>query len=277
MTERFKVMFKEWLFLALMGISTTLFAAIPENDLDKADGQTWNISEQEFWDIIKFSYDIYKPIFDNLVVENGKVNWWFESNWQSKVVNIYAKKEKMPWNKWTIQLHGALARRPQLTKDGFALAICHEIGHLVGGYPQQDWIGMSTEGQADYYATHVCARKVFGAMEKKSPMIRGGVKVELCDKNFDTTYEQNVCYRSVFAAKSLADTLYVANRQVRSPEIDQPDTFKVKITYQLHTPAQCRLDTYLAGILCDKIWDDKRIPMEHNAVCRNRPGCWYSP
>lgn len=271
----------KWVFLSLFGISTLTFASIPENDLDQWDKRnsqrTWNISEQEFWDIINFTYSIYKPVFDNLVAENGKVNWWFESNWNSNTVNIYAKKEKVPWNKWTIQVHGALARMSQLTKDGFYLAICHELGHLVGGFPQKDYTQMSAEGQADYYATHVCARKIFGAMEKKRPLLRGDVKVELCDKNFDTVFDQNVCYRSLFAAKSLADTLYVANKQVRSPEIDQPDTFKVKLTYQLHTPAQCRLDTYIAGILCDKVWDDKRIPTERNAVCRNRPACWYAP
>jgi hypothetical protein len=267
----------EWLFIAIFSMSSIAFASIPENELDKSDDHPWNISEKEFWDIITFTYNIYKPIFDNLAVDNGKVNWWFVSNWQSKTVNIYAKKEKVPWNKWTIEVNGALARRVELTKDGFYLALCHEIGHLVGGHPLMDYTQYSSEGQADYYATHVCARKIFGAMEKAKPLLKVGVKIELCDKNFDTVFDQNVCYRTVFAAKSLADTMYIANKQTRSPEIDQPDTYKVKLTYQLHTPAQCRLDTYIAGILCDKIWDDKRIPLEHNAVCRNRPTCWYAP
>jgi hypothetical protein len=147
---------------------------------------------------------------------------------------------------------------------------------MLGGYPLQSYTQYSTEGQADYYATHVCARKVFGAMEKKQKMKRLGIKVELCDKNFDTEYEQNVCYRSLFAAKSLADVLFVANGQTRSPEIDQPDSYIAKITYQLHGPAQCRLDTYIAGILCSKKWDDKKIPTEKNAVCKNRPKCWFA-
>jgi hypothetical protein len=258
-------------------MSNIAAASIPENELDKSDDHTWNIEEKEFWDMIDFTFKIYKPIFDALSDDNGKVNWWFVSNWQSKIVNIYAKKEKVPWNKWTIEVNGALARRVELSKDGFYLALCHEIGHLVGGYPFRDYTQMATEGQADYYAAHVCARKIFGAMEKKKPLIKVDIKIEICDKNFDTVFEKNVCYRTILAAKSLATTMYIAMRQTRAPEIGQPDTYKVNLTYQLHSPAQCRLDTYIAGVMCDKPWDDKRIPTEHNAVCRNRPSCWYAP
>lgn len=261
------------LALIVIVFQPLLYASIPENELEKWDtGRTWNITEQDFWNEIKFVYDIYKPIFNEL-----KVNWWIDADWNSKINNIYAEMKDDQWSKnWRIILHGGLARRMQLSKDGLYLAICHEIGHLVGGFPLQDYTKYSTEGEADYYAAHVCARKIFGAMEKKQKLNSLGVKVDICDKNFDNEFDRNVCYRSVFAAKSLADTIYVANKQTRPPEIDEIDSYVAKVTVQLHSPAQCRLQTFIAGILCDKPWDDKKIPMERNAVCLNsRPKCWY--
>lgn len=269
------------LILLISMLTSSALASIPENELDKADNETtWYVTEQNFWDIIKTVYDIYKPVFDGLKTDTGEtVSWWFESDWNSHTVNIYSKKEKVPpynWNRWTIQVHGALARRVQMTKEGFALALCHEIGHQIGGYKFMDYLPKSCEGQADYYATHVCARKVFAKWSnadlKKTPLM-----IELCDKNFDTKAERDVCLYSIAGSQSLSEVMYVANQQTRTPEIDSPDNFKAKLTYQLHTPAQCRLDTFIAGILCDKTWDDKRIPVEKNAVCRNRPSCWYAP
>jgi hypothetical protein len=270
---------------ALASISIGMFpsislASFPENDLEKWDnGNTWNITEQEFWEMIDLVYGIYKPIFNELKLDNGEgVSWWFEADWNSKIHNMYASKVKVypyGWNKWIIKVHGGIARMVQMTKEGFLLGLCHEIGHMVGGYPLMDYTEYSTEGESDYYATHVCARKVFSAWAKKYNLKKVGATVEICEKNFDTQKEKDVCVYSVFGSKSLADVFYIANKQTRSPEIDTPDNYVVKLTYQLHTPAQCRLDTFIAGIMCDKSWDDKRIPTERNAVCRNRPTCWY--
>jgi hypothetical protein len=251
-----------------------LYASVPESDWDKADnGSTWFISEQDFHDRIQAVNDIYQPIFKDL-----GINFWFERQWQSKTVNLYADIWENQWNKnWKIIVHGGFARRVQLTKDGFTLALCHEIGHLLGGFPKQDYVKYSTEGQADYYATHVCARKVFGKMVKKSPLLKLGVTVPLCDKSFDTKVEQDICYLTIFAAKSLAETISVIGGERRSPELDSKDNFEIKLTYQLHTPSQCRLDTYIAGLLCEKPWNDKVIPDKKNATCINRPRCWYAP
>jgi hypothetical protein len=264
-------------------ISTNLYAALPENELHKGDNTkaTWNISEPEFWELIDYVYKIYKPIFNGVKSIKGEpVYWWFESDWNSPINNMYAEMKKVPpwnWNAWVIKVHGGLARRVQLTKDGFLLAMCHDIGHFLAGYPHMNYLEYSIEGQADYYATHVCARKIFGAMEKKNKLVRNNLKVELCDKNFDTVYEQNVCYRSYFAAKSLAETIWTLNGETRVPDPDIKDNYETKLTLELHTPTQCRLDTYIAGILCDKAWDDTIIPTNHNAVCRNRPRCFYAP
>ena len=47
-----------------------------------------------------------------------------------------------------------------LQDDAFTLGICHELGHLMGGHPFIKK-GLSTEQQADYFATHKCLKRVF--------------------------------------------------------------------------------------------------------------------
>ncbi len=249
-----------------------LFGSIPENPWDKADGPTWNISEAEFHERIDQVYAVYSPIFKEL-----GVNFWFERQWTSHVVNLYADIWENQWNKnWKIIVHGGLARRPQLTKDGFVLALCHELGHLVAGFPLKNYTKYSSEGQSDFYATHVCAKKVFGEMAKKAPIINLGVKVPICDTGYDTKLEQDVCYLTVFAAKSLADTLSQITGEYRTPEIDIKDSYKAPYIIKQHSSSQCRLDTMIAGLLCQKPWDDKIIPYDKkNASCLNRPECWY--
>lgn len=271
---------KVMIAFVLVLLSSGSYAGFPQNDATASPpDKTWNINEKSFWELITFVNDIYKPVFANVKTPEGEaVSWWIEGFWYDKQANISSKKEKVPpynWNKWTIQVHGGLARHPFITKDAFTLALCHEISHMLSGAPLLDYKTISTEGQADYYSTHVCARKVFGKMEKKRKLIRIGVKLDQCDKFFDNTYEVNVCYRTMFAAMALAEFIKVAAGERRDTDININDNYEPKYTIQLHSSAQCRLDTMVAGHFCDKPWDDTKIPLNRNAVCRNRPRCWY--
>jgi hypothetical protein len=65
-----------------------------------------------------------------------------------------------------------------------------------------------------------------------------------------------------------------------------PDKSKVAKTNDNHPQAQCRLDTYFAGSLCDKsIADDVDSKDATKGVCLKkdgyaegvRPFCWYKP
>lgn len=268
---------------SLIFFSTAAKAGFPLNDAAAMPpSQTWNIEEKDFWDLINFVVEIYKPVFAAVrTAENETVSWWIEGNWQEKSATITSTKDKVPpynWNKWIVKVNGGIARHPFMTKDAFMLALCHEIGHLLGGAPLKDYTTFSTEGQADYYATHVCARKVFGKMEKKKKLIKvGNFKLDQCDKYFDNEYELNVCLRTLFAAQALSEYLKVLSRELRDTDIKSSDKFEPKFTVQLHSSSQCRLDTFVAGAHCDKIWDDKKIPLNRNAVCRNRPRCFYVP
>lgn len=251
------------------------YAGIVPNNLEQADtGKPWNITEAQFHDNIQLVSDIYVPIFKAM-----NVNFWFERQWASKFVQVVGTKYDSQWaHNWSIVIHGGLARRPEVTREGFLLALCHEIGHFVAGYPMRDYSAYASEGSANYYATHVCARKVFGRIAKKEKLINKlRSDSDLCSKVFDDKTAQNVCTYSVFGAKSFADLNMIAAQERRAADIEVKDNFKTSFTNQLWVPTQCMFDTMIAGVLCEKSWDDKLIPTQHNKTCINRPECWYAP
>ena len=63
------------------------------------------------------------------------------------------------------------------------------------------------------------------------------------------------------------------------PRYETPDRTVVKRTQEAHPKAQCRLDTYKAGALCDKTWDDYVVPAnasQAKAVSCQKPRCWFA-
>jgi hypothetical protein len=257
-------------------VSTMIFADMPPNDVPDDNPGLSNINEKQFHDLIQSVNDTYQPIFKGI-----GVNFWFERKWDSKDSNMYVYQFDSQYAKnWKIEVHGGLARKVQITKEGFTMALCHEIGHLLGGYPIKDYLKSSTEGQADYYAAHVCARKIFGKTIKKRKLINQlRIESDLCEKYFDEKYDKDVCMLTLMGAKSLSDFLAVVYRPwIKETDPTTPEQNDVKKTFQGHPTPQCRLDTMIAGILCDKPWDDKIIPLDKKAkTCSNRPKCWYAP
>ena len=84
----------------------------------------------------------------------------YELLWESPSVNAQA------WRLGPacfVRVYGGLVRHPAMTKYGLALMLAHETGHHYGGPPFDPavpWI--SSQGQADYWASSVGMKKVYG-------------------------------------------------------------------------------------------------------------------
>jgi hypothetical protein len=246
------------LMLFVLLCSFNAYADLPQNDLWKQDtGFAANFSEKEFQATIKELQTMYAPIVARL---GGKLN--IQGDWNDSTVNAYASQTGKTWN---VQMFGGLARRPEVTLNGFKLVICHEIGHHVGGVPSSSWA--SYEGQADYYATHVCGKKLFTDYSQNVKLYKECASYAGKD--------QVACSLNLDAAQSLANLLAALAGDVQ-PSYDTFDPSEVTETQSAHPKAQCRLDTYLAGELCNMGWNDQVIPRNLNAVCDNRPKCWYA-
>lgn len=283
--------------VSLTALSLPAHATIlPPNNLHLEDNpyEMANITEAEFNAIINDIVELYQPLARvhgaTLKSNNG---------WNDSTVNASANQSG---NTWFINMYGGLARRREVTADGFAMVVCHELGHHFGGFPFKASIFSSTwaanEGQSDYFATQACARKAWADEPTANRRFREEVDPiakRKCDSAWDNESDQNLCYRTAMAGKSLGTLLAVLNNQ-GAPDFSRTDSNRVNRTNDNHPAAQCRLDTYLAGALCTKTFDDQIIPGKRlndrngreaeaeaykyscpasASATTSRPNCWF--
>jgi hypothetical protein len=256
---------------------------MPENNLwiSKTDKDTNGMTEQRFNEIISKVEAVYKPI----VAAKG-ANFVVVRNWDDGTVNAYADRNDGNWN---VNMFGGLARSPEVTDDGFALVVCHETGHHLGGAPRYngtDWA--SNEGQADYFGTLKCARKVFGSDDNVTIVSKMTIDAEAknkCELVYKSANEVALCERIAMAGKSLA-LLLADLGGTKAVSFTTPNKTVVKKTNDAHPEAQCRLDTYFQGVLCDKSIDEDVSNTDTKiGTCiksdgfkiGTRPFCWYKP
>lgn len=258
---------------------------MPENDLhlEKLSG---GLTQAQFNNVIDRAISIYQPIFGKFGATLSVDRLWSDDT-------VNASADQPTATKWQVHMYGGLARRPEITEDGFAMVLCHEIGHHLGGFPfVQGWA--ANEGQSDMHAVGACAAKMFVPDLTLSAQALAEVPQPMkdkCDRNRPAN-ERDHCYRTLAGGKSLGDLLAALSNKTVS--FDTPDTTTVARTNHKHPAAQCRLDTYVAGALCgNSKWDYALIPGK--ALARNslaaqneafshscatgegaRPTCWFA-
>lgn len=234
---------------------------MPENDLYKQDciacESQSGITQQQYLDVIAKANRIFTPI---IAAQGGTLN--IVDHWSDATVNASATQHG---DDWIVNMYGGLARRPEITVDGFTFVLCHELGHHLGGFPfvkgflppEAKWA--ASEGQADYFASHVCPALWWNdeATAEIASTLPEIVKSQ-CNDVWKSPDQQNLCYRASLAAKSTTDLLAALGGSRTS--FNQHDTSVVSSTYTGHPAAQCRLDTYLAGATCSQAWDTNVIP-----------------
>jgi hypothetical protein len=289
---------KYFLLLALLGTSLQAFACnedgtegfLPENDLwisANAKNANKTMDETVFNQVIDSVETIYAPIVSSM---GG--NLQIDRKWTDGTVNAYAQRSG---SNWKVSMFGGLARHATVTPDGFALVVCHEIGHHIGGAPKKGggWWGgsswASNEGQSDYFATLKCLRKVFANDNNAEIVANMEVPATLtnkCKKIYKNTEDILICQRGGMAGQSVAFLFQALRNQTIAPKFDTPDTKVVSKTNHNHPDTQCRLDTYFAGAVCDVLdTDDVDQKDEAVGVCYRangdkegvRPFCWFKP
>lgn len=277
--------------------SQTVFA--PKNDwykYDNVNSKDASMTEAKFNEIVDYVGSFYKDL-----ASGHGANLTFEKKWTDPTVNAYANQSG---NTWTVSMFGGLARRPEVTNDGFALVVCHELGHHFGGFPfydATDWA--ASEGQSDYFATQVCGKRIWRNQPEENAKFRAtapAVVKEACNAHNATTADQDLCYRLAMGGKSLADLLAALGGE-GAVNFNTPDANVVTTTAVEHPKGQCRLDTYFRGALCsNSSWADTVIPSRNhpdgqtsvaaemvasayscteagNAAFGARPRCWFAP
>lgn len=256
----------------------------PKNNLNisKFDKATNGMTEAKFLAIVKRVSDVYAPVVAEKGATLNMVN-----DWTDGTVNAYADQDGKTWS---VHMFGGLARHSLITDDGFMGVVCHETGHHLGGAPKygggNDWA--ANEGQADYFGVLKCMRRVLQNDDNiaiVSKMTIDAEAVTKCETVYKSESEVALCERIAMAGKSLAMLLgdLGGNSKV---SFTTPDKKVVRRTNDAHPAAQCRLDTYFSGTLCDKaVTEDVSATDPIPGTCVKsegykigaRPLCWYKP
>ena len=259
-----------------------------------------NMTRVEFDEIIAKADALYQPI-----VSSHGANLIIDANWDSDVPNARASQF---FRTWGVEMFGGLARHPKMTKDGFAMVLCHELGHHLAGFPFVDGgdfflpVWAANEGQSDYFAAHECAPRLWrDDIELNATFVDQvePIAKDECDLVWESEDDRNLCYRINVAGFSLAATLADLQKDpIETPSYETPDENVVDKTDNDHPHPQCRLDTTFAASLCQADFQDDLIPGKKAAngtkslnaereAARNsctefskfavgqRPTCWY--
>jgi hypothetical protein len=255
--------------------------AIPPNDLripvpsKGVSGGIGGISETQFLSVVDRLRSAYPGIE-------------FRHNWARAEVNAYAMVTKK--GEQVVVLNGGLARHPAMTEEGFLLIGCHEVGHHYGGAPRRTGLTRdkwaSVEGQADYFGTLKCLRRIWQGEDNAAAIglrvVDPTVEAE-CSRQFPEAGDRDSCRRASFATLSLT-RLFAELASEPLPGFDTPDRSWVDQTFETHPKAQCRMDTLFQGSLCT-------VPLEerldgtnpYQGTCAARTGfdrgarsaCWF--
>jgi hypothetical protein len=284
------------IFFPLWAKATFLPIDLNESDVPRMGAS--DMTEKEFRDIIRNLQTAFAP-----VAKKHGGNLSISGDWKSEKLNAGAQQIM---GNWRVIISGALARRPELTADGFTLILCHELGHHLGGFSLAppamplDGIWAANEGQSDYFAAHACARMIWGEEKEKNrlsrPLVSPFVK-ERCDAVFSDEDSQNLCYRTNLGNESVIATM-AALMKKEMPKFETPNTTPAEKTINSHPEIQCRLDSAFQGSLCPVEFNFNVIPgkgikggqfgkqaeMEaaqtscttiYKHIIGNRPSCWF--
>lgn len=255
---------------------------VEKNDLyiSVDDKRARGITEAEFNEVLDKAYRVYNPEF---VAKKATFN--VKRSWTDGTVNAYASQSGKTW---TISMFGGLARHETITKDGFMLVACHEIGHHLGGAVKNNYSWASNEGQSDYFANLKCLRKVFA--DEDNELIVSQMTVDEharkeCEAEFQDRQSQLICMRGAMAGMSVANLFKALRKETRQPLFNEIDAKVVTTTNHAHPATQCRLDTYFNGSRCSadlntdvSDTDYKVGTCDENSVFNtgSRPRCWFA-
>lgn len=256
---------------------------IPPNTMQIAvgDPNTNGMTKEKFNSLI----DRVAVLFDAQFAKEG-AQLTVNRRWDDPAVDANASQ----WENgnWRVSMYGGLARHPLIDDDGLMMVLCHEIGHHIGGAPraEENTYWSSLEGQADYFASLKCFRKVIEKDDNISIVGTMTIDAEVtrqCQATYKSPTDVALCQRVAMAGKTVA--FFIASKtETPNVQFTTPDRSRVSKTNEEYPEPQCRLDTFFQGTLCDKPFTDD-VSRDDSAIgtCTPksgfsiglRPACWY--
>lgn len=194
----------------------------------------------------------------------------FPIEWVEPYFAAFAKKEK---NIRQVHVWGGLVRMPNATLPVVLTAICHEVGHHLGGAPYQDQVfggeWASAEGQADYFAARYCLPRTYFDHPEWFSSLEKDFKnyAEVQNKQLQMCLLNQLCRVSILSGyqmfQKFSELPHSMPEKFEFAIKSEPTNHSILNTYP---PLQCRFETYFSGGYC---FVDSQSPL-----CR-RPSCWF--
>ena len=161
-----------------------------------------------------------------------------------------------------ILINGGFTQMENITTDDFGLIICHELGHHFGGAPyfppsEGNSVWASAEGAADFWATRTCFPNVIARL----PVVevqKDDETANFCSRKV-IQIPLNTCWRTIQSSLFISRLHSSFSQEKTTPQLSTPEIRQVETTNLSYSSAQCRLDTFVAGVI------QQDIP----------PGCWF--
>lgn len=222
---------------------------MPDNDLWKEDNLALagnEMTEQLFNRIIDIGEQLYQP-----VAQQWGEYLYINRMYYDSTVNASAWRDGRGATE--IRMYGGMARNVNVTPLGFALVLCHELGHLYALSPYiEPSVWISAEGQSDYFGAGACLYNI-------AQRLGDNTSFEVTPYMESACRGDQICLKRMGAANGLGRLLARLGNQP-APRFETPDPYvapRTEVSYPRTT--QCRLDTY------------------HNAIRGwARPRCWYA-
>lgn len=200
----------------------------------------------------------------NLIVKEfapnlQRVGWFLSGkiDWLNPEENATYSIESQ--NKINLLVFGGAARATEVSREALAVIVCHELGHVYGFLTKtgnSKTYGM--EGEADYFATNVCAPLAISKMRTISTA--APIPYAVIKKCQRLNYlKPEICMRTNQAALA-ASRFRSRILSQKEPSFLTPDQTQVGQTNPDLTSAQCGLDTFFLA-----------------SLNLGRPRCWYKP
>lgn len=221
------------------------YQVMPDNDLWKEDSlyKRGGLTQEMFNRVITIADEIYQPF-----AKQNNETLVINRKWTDSTVNANCSRYR---GKVTVNMFGGLARRSEVTVEGFALVLCHELGHAYGGYPYiYEYAKMSAEGQADYYGARDCMEMV---MDRMLDTVEG----PSTDYMIRSCGSDQLCLRGLIGGQSLGNLLSKLSNE-DAPDYEHLDESITNETNLSYPSVPCRLTTYFYGVMK-----------------KSRPLCWF--
>lgn len=257
------------IFLAFI-ILSTIVSSSAEEIREKSDLSTME----------KTLIKIFNPFIQRIGLRKITINQDFENTLYTGGVVVENDVVKITFGSEFSTLY------PNLSEDGYAHILCHEIGHILGETSeevQKKTQILSPEAESDYFSSAVCLKKLFREYDSMELKFIDPVVKAKCLTSYSLLSDQLLCERVAMTGVEFFTEFHHSLRRIKAissndkfyalPDLSKED----KNFYTFYPSLQCRAETIANGAFCstsEALWENE----VQNWHCQNglgkRPTCW---